>query len=264
MTVSKIDKSTEVAAETGNTFKLDGTKALINFTSAFGGWGLASSLSAARATVADAGHLAAVNATFIKAMQPEPMELQTTVLRSGRRASFLRTELRATKSQALLLACDFVFADRKEPDIEAIRAFPDVLDFDDSPILPSSPGPVWLKDFEQRIGAGKPFSKQDKPNSAFWFKDPSGRSWDEKAILLVSDTPMPRTFFVDPMPRFGATVSYSFHMFASAEELANLGDAPVLIEADSDAVSQGRFTQSTFIWSQDRKLLAVSNQLAFY
>lgn len=264
MTRSVVDSSTEIRREADGVFSADGSAAMVNFTSAFGGWGLALLLSAIRQEAPDAPHLAGVNATFAKAINAETFSIKADVLRTGRRAAFWRGQLSDAAKDALLVTSDFVFADLKEPDIASSRPFPSVKAFEDSSILPNTPGPIWLKDFEQRIGLGQPFSAQEKPHSAFWFRDPGGRPWDEKSILLVSDTPMPRTFFVDPVPRFGATVQYSLHMFTTAAELAALGNEPLLIEADSDALGRGRFTQSTYIWSSEKKLLAVSNQIAFY
>ena len=50
----------------------------------------------------------------------------------------------------------------------------------------------------------------------------------------------------------------------SAEELAACGSDFLLVEATSDRVFSGRFSQTTRIWSMDRKLLAISNQIGFY
>ena len=261
---SVFDTSLVVASRGNGEYNIGADQPLLNFNSAFGGWALGVLLAAIEAEASDLAPLSSVNAVFLKAIPAAPMTVRVQLLRRGRQASFYRAELVLSEADALLVTADFVFSPLKDADISAKRVFPEVTPFEDAPILPSTPGPLWLKDFEQRIGAGQPFSAQERPSSAFWFSDPGGRPWDQRSILMVSDTPMPRTFFVDPMPRFGATVSYCLHVVSDIEAQAGDAGKPLLIEADSDSVSNGRFTQAAYIWSADGVLLAVSNQLAFY
>ena len=114
------------------------------------------------------------------------------------------------------------------------------------------------------MALGQPFSAQERPHSAIWIRDAADRPWDAKALLAISDTPMPRTFFLDTVPRFGATVQYDLQVLCSADDLAACGDGFLLVEATSDRVYSGRFSQTTRIWSPERRLLAISNQMAFY
>ena len=131
-------------------------------------------------------------------------------------------------------------------------------------MLPATPGPRWLAHYEQRLALGKPFSAQPSPHSAIWLRDLNGRPWDAKGLLAASDTPMPRTFFVDETPRFGSTVTYTLQVFAGSEELALLGSEPLLIEANGDTIQHGRYSQATYIWSVGGRLLATSYQLGFF
>lgn len=236
-----------------------------NFQSAFGGWALALGYSAIQQALPQSAMLASANAVFLKPLPHSGLTVDVRSLREGRRTSFLRTEFTSGDApEEPVFSADYVFSDMKEKPLDYTCAFPEVKSPEDSARLPDSPGPKFLSRHEQRVALGQPFSAQEKPHSACWVRDAADRPWDAKALLALSDTPMPRTFFVDPAPRFGATVSWDMHVFCTQADLDAIGSDFLLVEATSDRVFSGRFSATTRIWSPQRKLLAISNQLAFY
>lgn len=260
-----IDEATELTQLEDNRFQSDGGGAYWNFQSAFGGWALALAYSAVDKVSAETGDLASVTASFMKPLPEQGLVVDVRTLRQGRRSNFYRTEFFSdSDSHEPTFAADLVLSDLRDKPLEYSATMPNVLTPEESEPIPDSPGPRWLNKFEQRIGLGKPFSKQERPHSAAWVRESSGRPWDHKSILAVSDTPMPRTFFLDPMPRFGATVQYDLHMHCSRADLAALGSDFILVEANADVLGGGRFTQQTRLWSSSGQLLAISNQIAFY
>ena len=260
-----LDTATALSQTAEMQFQSEGGDAYWNFQSAFGGWALALGFSAVSRAVPDAPTLASVTASFLQPLPQDPITIDVRTLRQGRRTQFHRAEFsNPVKSDDPIFTADYVLSDMKEKPLDYSCEFPDVKPPEDAPRLPDTPGPKFLSRYEQRVAMGKPFSAQERPASAFWVRDAAGRPWDEKALLAVSDTPMPRTFFVDPTPRFGATVTYDLQVFCTRDDLAELGDGFVLVEATSDRVFSGRFAQTTRIWSPSKKLLAISNQLAFY
>ncbi len=260
-----LDDATELAVIDEMRFQSNGGAAYWNFQSAFGGWALALANSAIQQARPQGAMLASATATFIKPLPEAGLVIDVRTLREGRRTNFYRTEFFADEvSGQPIFATDMVFSDIREKALDYACAFPEAKHPQDSPRLPDNPGPKFLSRYEQRVALGTPFSKQERPHSALWVRDSANRPWDEKALLAVSDTPMPRTFFLDTTPRFGATVTYDLQVFCTREELAAQGSEFLLVEASSDRVSRSRFAQTTRIWSADRKLLAISNQLAFY
>ncbi|MEM7780599.1 MAG: thioesterase family protein [Pseudomonadota bacterium] len=260
-----LDQATELAAISETTFQSSGGAAYWNFQSAFGGWALALGYSAIEAARPQSGMLAGATASFMKPLPQDGLNIDVRTMREGRRTSFMRTEFTAEGApDAPIFAADYVFSSMKEKPLDYACDFPKVKPPQDASRLPDTPGPKFLSRYEQRVALGQPFSAQERPHSAFWVRDAAGRPWDAKSLLAVSDTPMPRTFFLDPTPRFGATVQYDLQVFCSAEDLAAVGDDYLLIEATSDRVFSGRFAATTRIWSPDKRLLAISNQLAFY
>ncbi|EAQ30717.1 hypothetical protein NAP1_08055 [Erythrobacter sp. NAP1] len=265
MTDFPLDLATQITSISDTRLKAEGGEAYWNFQSAFGGWALALGYSAVEQARPQEAMLASVTANFLKPLPHEGLMVDVRQLRQGRRTSFLRAEM--AKGDAFdepIFAADYVFSDMKDKALDYACEFPEVLVPEDAPRLPETPGPKFLSRYEQRVALGKPFSAQERPHSAFWVRDAAGRPWDEKALLAVSDTPMPRTFFLDPTPRFGATVTYDLQVFCTRADLAEQGSDFLLIEATSDRVYSGRFSATTRIWSASRKLLAISNQLAFY
>jgi hypothetical protein len=265
MNLSPLDAATQLEPAADGCFQVVPSADYWNFESAFGGWGLALAEEAVRSALDERAPVASVNALFLKPLSGELLWVRPRLLRRGRRAGFYRVEISADEEGTdVVLSVDLVFAEPASSTLEYIRAFPSVSSIDESPVMPSSPGPRWLAHYEQRIALGKPFSAQESPHSAIWLRDLEGRPWDAKGLLAASDTPMPRTFFLDETPRFGSTVTYTLQVFASPEELAMLGREPLLIEANGDAIRHGRYSQVTYIWSAGEKLVATSYQLGFF
>lgn len=236
-----------------------------NFQSAFGGWALALGYSAIQHAAPQDAMLASTTASFLKPLPQSAIDIDVRTLRAGKRTRFLRTEFASEDAPTEpLFTANYVFSDMKEKPLDYTCEFPEAKTPETSDVLPNSPGPKFLSRYEQRVALGKPFSAQTRPHSALWVRDVEDRPWDAKALLAVSDTPMPRTFFLDATPRFGATVQYDLHVFCTQNDLDQLAGDYLLIEATSDRVFSGRFTQTTRIWSKSRQLLAISNQIAFY
>lgn len=265
MNLSPLDATTQLDSVADGCFRVVPSEDYWNFESAFGGWGLALAEEAVCAALDERAPLASVNAVFLRPLSGKSLWVRPRLLRRGRRAGFYRVEICANEEGTdVVLGVDLVFAEPTSSRLEYSRTFPAVSGINESPVMPSSPGPRWLAHYEQRIALGKPFTAQESPHSAIWLRDLSGRPWDAKGLLAASDTPMPRTFFVDESPRFGSTVTYTLQVFADHEELALLGTDPLLIEANGDAIQHGRYSQVTYIWSAEEKLVATSYQLGFF
>ncbi|MEM7703599.1 MAG: thioesterase family protein [Pseudomonadota bacterium] len=265
MTAYPLDTATELETLSETRLRSSAGEAYWNFTSAFGGWALALGYSAVQQVKPQAGMLASATASFLKPLPAEGTEIEVRALREGRRTNFVRAEFSDENDPAsLVFTADYVFSDMKEKALDYACDFPDVKEPADADRLPDTPGPKFLSRYEQRVALGQPFRVQERPHSAFWVRDAADRPWDAKALLALSDTPMPRTFFLDPTPRFGATVQYDLHVMCSADELMACSSDYLLVEATADRVYSGRFSQTTRIWSREKRLLAISNQLAFY
>jgi acyl-CoA thioesterase len=124
--------------------------------------------------------------------------------------------------------------------------------------------PGWFDHIDQRWTVGRPFKVSEKPYSITWARDAEERPLDAKSLITLSDAIAPRTFFVSEKPTFGSTISFSVTLYASKADFAEVGTDFVMIEGDSDVIRAGTYDQRGKLWSRSGKLLAISNQIAFY
>lgn len=202
-----LDSATAITAEADGSLTASNSEDYWNATSAFGGWGLALAYEGVVSRADDLPPLANATAHFYRALKAESFAIDVRPIRKGRRAAFYRVEIASGDDRGeLVLAVDFTFSGMRESKLDYSRPYPNVRAISDGPELPSGGmAPRWLQHYDQHIAAGQPFSAQEHPTSAIWVADKYDRPWDAKSLLAASDTPMPRTFFVDTMPRFSST-----------------------------------------------------------
>ncbi|MEM9168444.1 MAG: thioesterase family protein [Pseudomonadota bacterium] len=236
-----------------------------NFDSAFGGWALALALVAVRAEPDARGDLVSVNAVFPAAIKEGDVDIYVEKISARSRTDFWRVTMRASDAPTTpLFSADIVTSIRKSSDVAFNETAPQAPAPETVDVMPTEIGPRWLKRFEQRQFEGAPFQDNARPRSMTWIRSVDGRPLDAPGLLAVADTPMPRVFFVSKQLRMGSTVSFSLHLMASEAQVASVGDRPLLVETDSDAIRDGAYDQRARLWSPDGALLAVANQIAFF
>ncbi|MEO0576445.1 MAG: thioesterase family protein [Pseudomonadota bacterium] len=127
--------------------------------------------------------------------------------------------------------------------------------------LPSGDStPNWFEHFDIRLAKGRPFSMNQTANSATYVREADGRQLDAKALLAISDTPMPRTFFRANSMTFAATISLSTYVYASESELTEVGTGYLLLDTQCKVIRHGFLNQETYLYREDGLLLATSYQ----
>ncbi|WP_379545368.1 acyl-CoA thioesterase [Qipengyuania sp. DSG2-2] len=246
-------------------YRLGAAQAYWNFTSAFGGWALAAAFAGVSRHEDSAGDLLTLGAVFPDALPEEPLDLHVSPIRMRSRTQFWKAQIvRPEQTGAVLFECQLVLSKRKEHETGFDRPPPAAKAPEDCTEMDMTMGLKWLRHYRQRPVSGTPFSKQEEPASLVWIEEADGRPWDEAGLIAVSDTMMPRVFFADTVPRFGATASYSLHSFVTAEEIRKLGTMPLLVETNSDAIALGSYDQRARVWSQAGQLLFVTNQVGIF
>ncbi|MEO1027991.1 MAG: thioesterase family protein [Pseudomonadota bacterium] len=259
-----LDAATELTPVDANTFRVPVDETWWNFQSAFGGWAAALASQAVRDHADCRGELASLNAIFPAALGAGMLTVKVERLISRARTDFWRvTFFHDDKPESLAFSADIVMTKRRTTDLKFEQEMPNCPAPEDVPSMPPEQGPVWMKQLDQRMFKGKPFSKNLQPLTRTWLKFADDRPYDTKAVIALVDSPMPRVFFVTDQPRFGSTVSFSVHILASEQQIASK-TGHLLLEANSAAIFDGSYDQRARLWSQDGALLAVSNQLAFF
>ena len=264
----KLDQSIRLTPEENGTFLCDASDAYWNFSGAFGGWAVAVAVSAVNRSAGARGDLASVNAVFPDALGRAPLSVRPRKIRERARTDFWRVEfLDHAEPGAPLFAADIVMTEPRGASLTYHAAVPVVEDLPAPETLPRFPmpgGPQWLADYDQRLVSGRPFRKADRPVSLSWLREADGRPLDAVGLAAISDTYMPRVFFVDTAMHMGSTVSYSLNLFANAAELSAVGDDFLLMEADAAVIANGAYDQRGVIRARDGRVLAVTNQVAFF
>lgn len=267
MTRFALDTATELERISDNRFRRDVDQTWWNFNNAFGGWAAATAYSAVKAQNDHRGELLSLNAVFPRAVKAGAVEVQAERIAKRTQSDFWRVSLfDADELNELLVAFDIVMGRKRALDEDSYENIPP--DAPDPAALEvmelSGLGPVWLQHYEQRPFIGTPFSRNIRPKSCAWISHKDGRPFDTKALIALSDTPMPRVFFTSTTPRFGSTITFSVSSVCGEEALSSINSQRVLIEADSRSVARGSYDQIVNIWSECGTLLFVSNQTAVY
>ena len=262
-----LDQATELETIDDNLFRRAVDETWWNFDNAFGGWAAATAYSAIKAHSDFRGELLSLNAVFPRPIKAGVLLVKTDLFARRTQSDFWRVVLASEDApDDPLVVFDIVMGRKRSLDEDSFEKIPP-----DAP-EPSTVelmnmqgmGPVWLQHYEQRPFVGTPFTKNVRPTSCAWLSHKDGRPIDTKALIALSDTPMPRVFFTSTTPRFGSTISFSVSSVCGDDVLATLETKRVLLEADSRSVGRGSYDQLVNIWSECGTLLSVSNQTAVY
>ena len=262
-----VDKATQLEQIDRNRFRCEVDETWWNFDNAFGGWAAATTYSAVTAHEDHRGEFLTLNAVFPRAIKAGVIEVKTDLMARRTQSDFWRVSLvREDAPTETLVAFDIVMGRKRAPDEDSFEKIPP-----DAPepaaveaMNMQGMGPVWLQHYDQRTFVGTPFTKNVRPRSCAWISHMDGRSIDMKALIALSDTPMPRVFFTSTSPRLGSTISFSVSSVCGNDVLETLDTKRVLLEADSRSVGRGSYDQLVNIWSECGTLLSVSNQTAVF
>jgi hypothetical protein len=136
--------------------------------------------------------------------------------------------------------------------------------------MSSAGRPAWTKSYSVRFAEGglDNFPRSDgmilSPRTLAYIQDAPARPLDFVALAALSDA-----FFVRIMHARGtlqpmATVSLTTYFHADAEELAAIGAAPLIGEADAAIFHNGFADQTCALWTLDGRLIANGVQITWY
>jgi acyl-coenzyme A thioesterase PaaI-like protein len=149
---------------------------------------------------------------------------------------------------------DFAFA--KMPDAPAPETLP-------SPDMGGESRHFGASAFERRTLEGFPPKPSSDSRSLAWVR--SRRGPLDKALLgMITDNSAPRAMYALGPAVMTTTLSLTAYLHATAEELAEVGDDFILVECEGRVGGGGASDERSSYWRRDGKLLATSEQLAWY
>ncbi len=260
-----LDEATALTATGPGTFRLMPSDTYWNFVGAFGGWTIAAAARAVLASEGMRGTIVSINAIFPSAFDKAPLIVTTTKLTAKARTDFWRVSI-ATEADPMVpvFSADIVTSATRESDLNFDTALPAAPEPEGMTRTDLSIGPPWQQHYDQHVIRGRPFRKSDRPYSLNWLREADGRPLDVIGLAAISDTYMPRTFYLGDRMRMGSTVSYSLNIHMNDAELAAIGTDFLLMDADSDSVGNGMYDQRGRIWSRDGRIVAITNQIGFF
>lgn len=261
-----LDTSTGLKPEGDATYSVALDPAFWNMQSAFGGWVAAVAVAAVETDPRYRGELVTQNVQFHSAVRGERLLLSVQLVERRRTVDFWKVNIATPEAPTRILAAATMVAGERTttetrfdpppvPMREQAKCFR-LTRRDDSP--------AWFDHFEIYLAKGRPFSINPTPDSATWVRESDGRPIDAKALVAIADTPMPRTFFASEEPLFASTVALSTHIYATADELEQVGNAFVLLDACCKAIRHSFLNQETHLYSEDGLLLAASYQTGLF
>jgi hypothetical protein len=150
---------------------------------------------------------------------------------------------------------EFVFARMPEaPDPESLPSFQ----------APGGQMHYGAVAFERRMLDGAlPTSPTGDSRTLAWVR--SRRAGLDKALLgMITDHSAPRVMYALGPTVMTTTLSLTAYLHATAEEIAQVGDDFILVECEGRVGGRGASDERSSYWRRDGKLLATSEQLAWY
>ena len=117
--------------------------------------------------------------------------------------------------------------------------------------------------FERRTLDTFPPQATGDAHTLAWVRSRRG-PFDKALLGMVTDNSPPRAMYALGMGIMSTTLTLTTYLHATAEELAQVGDDFILIEYDGRVGGGGASDEHSRYWSRDGRLLATSEQLAWY
>ncbi len=235
-------------------------------TGMYGGMTAALLLKAVMSEKAVIGTPASLNVSYVRLLPPgSAVELRTRLLGATRSIQHWAVDISVAGSGDISATALVVMGSRRAGDALTELKMPQVAPPEGAVqlVVPpatfgvQSPVRMAICDYDAAVPAGRTYS-------AGWIREISGRRIDPIQLAYLCDNFPPRAFFLGTGPRPSSTLSYNTYFIAPADEIASLGDDYLLMEATGTRGVEGAFGTRGNLWSRDGRLIATTEQLAWY
>lgn len=212
------------------------------------------------------GEALSLTLTYASALPAGALEVRTRRLRQGGSIGVWEVELRPAGAEQVGVHAMVTMARRPGTTPFAFAAMPEAPDPDGLP-SPQVPGMAsqhyGASVLERRTLEGFPPTPGPSSRSLAWVR--SRRGPLDKAILgMITDNSAPRAMYALGGRVMTTTLSLTAYLHATSEELAAIGQDFILVECEGRVGGGGASDERSSYWSRDGRLLATSEQLAWY
>lgn len=230
----------------------------------WGGYAIGLCIEVLEAEPASVGEALSLTLTYAAALPAGEIDIRTRLIRQGGSIGVWEVELLPAGSSQVGVHAIVTMAQRpKTPEFAfakmPIAPSPESLP---SPDIPGGSMHYGASAFERRTVEGFPPALSEDSRSLAWTR--SRRGALSKALLgMITDNSAPRAMYALSNV-WTTTLSLTVYLHATAEEIAEVGDDFILVECEGRVGGGGASDERSSYWRRDGKLLATSEQLAWY
>lgn len=230
----------------------------------WGGYALGLCVRALEAEAEAQGEALSMTLTYAAGLPAGELDVRTRRLRQGGSIGVWEVELRPSGAEEVGVHGMVTLARRPPTPPFAFAKLPQAPAPED---LPAPEHPAGMQHFgaqafERRTLDGFPPQVGGDSRSLAWVRPRLG-GWDKALLAMVTDNSAPRAMYA--LERvMTTTLSLTVYLHATAPELAALKDDFILIECEGRVGGGGASDERSSYWSRDGRLLATSEQLAWY
>jgi len=231
----------------------------------WGGYAIGLCIRVLEAEPEATGEVLSLTLTYIAPLPAGELDVRTRRLRQGGSIGVWEVELRAAGSEQVGVHGMVTLARRPVTPDFAFATMPE------TPAPETLPSPQMFGDgqhfgasaFDRRTLEGFPTQPGSSSRSLAWVRPRQGPL--DKALLgMITDNSAPRVFYALGPTVMTTTLSLTAYMHATIEEIAEVGDDFILVECEGRVGGGGASDERSSYWRRDGKLLATSEQLAWY
>ena len=258
------DEAVRLESEGGGRFKGHTSRKYWNFVGPFGGITAATALNGILQREDRQGDPLALTVNFMAPIKEGAFFLDTKALRSNRSTQHWSVELGQEGGSEPALAALAVFAARRETWGLSEAVPPHVPPPEECKVFTPRLQILWPQMYEMRYARGRFGVENPDSVTHAWLRDVPSRPLDFPSLTAICDAFFPRIFLRRPQMAPIATVSLNVYFHVDTAELAAEGAAPVLCAAKAQVFNKGYYDQEGQVWGRDGKLLATTQQIAWY
>ena len=231
----------------------------------WGGYAIGLAIRVLEAEPEAVGEALSLTLTYAAGLPAGPLDIRTRRLRQGGSIGVWEVEILPEGSDQVGVHAIVTMARRPGTPAFAFAKMPG------APPPEDLPSPEWggnaehygASAFERRMLEGFPPKVSADSRSLAWVR--SRRGPLDKALLgMITDNSAPRVFYALGMSVMTTTLTLTVYLHATADEIAAIGDDFILVECEGRVGGGGASDERSSYWSRDGKLLATSEQLAWY
>ncbi|HEY1425285.1 MAG TPA: thioesterase family protein [Caulobacteraceae bacterium] len=232
----------------------------------WGGFAIGLAIRVLEAEPQALGEALSLTLTYITAVPAGPLDIRTRRLRQGGSVGVWEVELLPAGSGEVGVHAIVTLARRPPTPPFAFAVMPQAPAPES---LPAPPPPseamrhYGAASFDRRSMEGFPPTPGTDSRSLAWVRSMRG-PFDKALLGMVTDNSAPRAMYALGPTIRTTTLTLTCYLHATAEELAELGDDFILVECEGRVGGGGASDERSSYWSRSGKLLATSEQLAWY